>query len=34
MFLARWRAGHRSLQTTQLYIAGSTDAKRKVVTLI
>jgi integrase/recombinase XerC len=27
-------AGHRSLQTTQLYIAGSTDATRKVVTLI
>ena len=27
-------AGHRSLQTTQLYIAGSSEAKRKVVTLI
>jgi hypothetical protein len=27
-------AGHRSLQTTQLYIAGSSDAKRKVATLI
>jgi integrase/recombinase XerC len=27
-------AGHRSLQTTQLYIAGSSDAKRKVVMLI
>lgn len=27
-------AGHRSLQTTQLYIAGSSEAKRRVVTLI
>jgi integrase/recombinase XerD len=27
-------AGHRSLATTQRYIAGSTDAKRKLVTLI
>jgi len=27
-------AGHRSLQTTQLYIAGSSEAKRKVVMLI
>lgn len=27
-------AGHRSLQTTQLYIEGSSDAKRKLVTLI
>jgi integrase/recombinase XerD len=27
-------AGHRSLQTTQLSIAGSSDARRKVVMLI